>query len=170
MARNTNASRREWLGCSSASGELHPLLPIIYMTGDSLDQWTAPGVPGSLVLQKPFDGLRRRSSILASPWTELPVRKAGAAPRQPWDVSYIVATTVETERLGNRRRPGVDYCLSSSARSRFACSLSNLPKSVMMLTRTLPVQPKVNKPDIAMIGPSRRHRSGRLTLPSPSVV
>ena len=30
----------------------------------------------------------------------------------------------------------------------------------MMLTSTLPVQPKVKSPDIAMIGPISRHRSG----------
>ena len=36
--------------------ELQPVLPIIYMTGDSAVQWTAHGVPGSVLLQKPFVG------------------------------------------------------------------------------------------------------------------
>jgi CheY-like chemotaxis protein len=34
--------------------ELQPVLPIIYMTADSAAQWTAHGVPGSVLLQKPF--------------------------------------------------------------------------------------------------------------------
>jgi DNA-binding response OmpR family regulator len=33
--------------------ELFPLLPVIYMTGDSAEQWRVNGVPGSM-LQKPF--------------------------------------------------------------------------------------------------------------------
>jgi CheY-like chemotaxis protein len=36
--------------------ELQPLLPVIYMTGDSAEQWRAHGVPGSVLLQKPFVG------------------------------------------------------------------------------------------------------------------
>jgi len=34
--------------------ELQPALPIIYMTGDSAAQWAAYGVPGSVLLHKPF--------------------------------------------------------------------------------------------------------------------
>jgi CheY-like chemotaxis protein len=34
--------------------ELLPLLPIIYMTGDSSAAWNVQGVPGSVLLQKPF--------------------------------------------------------------------------------------------------------------------
>jgi CheY-like chemotaxis protein len=34
--------------------ELQPLLPVIYMTGDSAEQWASQGVPGSILLQKPF--------------------------------------------------------------------------------------------------------------------
>jgi CheY-like chemotaxis protein len=38
--------------------ELLPLLPIIYMTGDSAEQWKAHGETGSILLQKPFaDGM-----------------------------------------------------------------------------------------------------------------
>lgn len=36
--------------------ELQPMIPVIYMTGDSADQWRAQGVPGSILLQKPFVG------------------------------------------------------------------------------------------------------------------
>ncbi|MFN7023943.1 MAG: response regulator [Pseudorhizobium sp.] len=34
--------------------ELRSDMPVIYMTGDSASQWTAQGVPGSILLQKPF--------------------------------------------------------------------------------------------------------------------
>ncbi|WP_245277171.1 response regulator [Rhizobium sp. CF080] len=34
--------------------ELLPLLPIIYMTGDSAAEWKAHGEAGSILLQKPF--------------------------------------------------------------------------------------------------------------------
>lgn len=34
--------------------ELQPLMPVIYMTGDSAKYWAAHGVPNSVLLQKPF--------------------------------------------------------------------------------------------------------------------
>ncbi|WP_162783406.1 response regulator [Devosia naphthalenivorans] len=34
--------------------ELLPLLPVIYASGDSAEQWGARGVPGSYMLRKPF--------------------------------------------------------------------------------------------------------------------
>jgi CheY-like chemotaxis protein len=34
--------------------ELNPSLPVIYMTGDSSHEWEAQGVPGSVLLDKPF--------------------------------------------------------------------------------------------------------------------
>ncbi|WP_075293377.1 response regulator [Pararhizobium arenae] len=34
--------------------ELYPSIPVIYMTGDSTGEWTAYGVPESILLQKPF--------------------------------------------------------------------------------------------------------------------
>ncbi|WP_368518368.1 response regulator [Rhizobium sp.] len=34
--------------------ELQPNMPVIYMTGDSAKNWAAQGVPGSVLLQKPF--------------------------------------------------------------------------------------------------------------------
>lgn len=33
---------------------LRPLIPVIYMTGDSAKAWSAQGVPNSVLLQKPF--------------------------------------------------------------------------------------------------------------------
>jgi DNA-binding response OmpR family regulator len=34
--------------------ELTPTLPVIYMSGDSAHEWSAHGVPQSIMLQKPF--------------------------------------------------------------------------------------------------------------------
>ena len=34
--------------------ELVPAIPVIYMSGDSAHLWTAHGVPGSIIVQKPF--------------------------------------------------------------------------------------------------------------------
>jgi DNA-binding response OmpR family regulator len=34
--------------------ELEPMIAVIYMTGDSAGQWRVQGVPGSMLLQKPF--------------------------------------------------------------------------------------------------------------------
>jgi CheY-like chemotaxis protein len=34
--------------------EIHPAIPVVYMTGDSAAEHTARGVPDSLLVQKPF--------------------------------------------------------------------------------------------------------------------
>ena len=34
--------------------EFRPDIPVVYMTGAAADQWPSLGVPGSLLLQKPF--------------------------------------------------------------------------------------------------------------------
>jgi len=34
--------------------ELSPEIPVVYMTGDSANQWSSHGVPNSVLLQKPF--------------------------------------------------------------------------------------------------------------------
>lgn len=34
--------------------ELHPEMPVVYMTGGAAEQWTAHGVPNSVLLIKPF--------------------------------------------------------------------------------------------------------------------
>lgn len=36
--------------------ELVPEMPVIYMSGDSAHEWTAQGVPGSVMVAKPFVG------------------------------------------------------------------------------------------------------------------
>jgi len=50
------------LGPSSPSGwevarrarELHPEIPVVYVTGDSAHDWSSQGVPNSLLITKPF--------------------------------------------------------------------------------------------------------------------
>lgn len=44
--------------------ELRPLMPVIYMTGDSAKEWVAQGVPNSVLLQKPFVHARAPSFLL----------------------------------------------------------------------------------------------------------
>jgi CheY-like chemotaxis protein len=34
--------------------QLNPDIPVIYMTGAAADQWSANGVPNSILLNKPF--------------------------------------------------------------------------------------------------------------------
>ena len=34
--------------------KLKPDIPVLYMTGDSADQWASSGVPHSIILNKPF--------------------------------------------------------------------------------------------------------------------
>ena len=34
--------------------QLHPELAVVYLTGDSAADWSADGVPNSILLQKPF--------------------------------------------------------------------------------------------------------------------
>jgi CheY-like chemotaxis protein len=34
--------------------EADPTFPVIYMTGAAADQWASQGVPGSILLEKPF--------------------------------------------------------------------------------------------------------------------
>jgi CheY-like chemotaxis protein len=34
--------------------EIHPEIPVVYMTGAAADQWPSNGVPNSVLLNKPF--------------------------------------------------------------------------------------------------------------------
>jgi CheY-like chemotaxis protein len=34
--------------------EMEPEFPVVYMTGDSADDWASKGVPKSILLNKPF--------------------------------------------------------------------------------------------------------------------
>jgi DNA-binding response OmpR family regulator len=50
---NLGGPRNGW-EIASLAREMNPALPIVYMSGDSAADWTAHGVPHSVVLQKPF--------------------------------------------------------------------------------------------------------------------
>ena len=42
-----------------------PLVPVVYMTGDSAADWTAFGVPKSVLIQKPFVGAQILAAVMA---------------------------------------------------------------------------------------------------------
>ncbi len=48
---------------ATAAREKLPLLPIVYMTGDSGADWTAYGVPKSILVQKPFVGAQVLAAV-----------------------------------------------------------------------------------------------------------
>jgi len=37
-----------------AARELFPMIPIVYVSGDSAHEWSANGVPDSIMIQKPY--------------------------------------------------------------------------------------------------------------------
>jgi len=57
-----------------AARESNPALPVVYMSGDSASQWPSKGVPGSVMISKPF--------VLAQLVTALAtlLNESGAAP------------------------------------------------------------------------------------------
>ena len=57
--------------------ELNPSIPVVYVSGDSAADWSALGVPNSLMLQKPF----AMAQIVAAITTLL--NQAAAAPPPP---------------------------------------------------------------------------------------
>ncbi|MEO7223352.1 MAG: response regulator [Devosia sp.] len=57
--------------------ELNPSIPVVYVSGDSAAEWSAHGVPNSLMLQKPF----AMAQIVAAGTTLL--NQAAAAPPPP---------------------------------------------------------------------------------------
>jgi CheY-like chemotaxis protein len=53
-----------WAVARDARGRL-PALPVVYMTGDSAADWTALGVPHSILVQKPFVGAQILAAVTA---------------------------------------------------------------------------------------------------------
>lgn len=56
--------------------ELHPEIQVIYITGDSMDDWRAKGVPQSVLLAKPFlpaQIVAAAMSLLNQPEVQTPV-------------------------------------------------------------------------------------------------
>ncbi len=61
--RRKDARRNGRLGFGATGRELKPIMPVIYMTGDSAKGWAAQGVPSSVLLQKPFRPCAARDDI-----------------------------------------------------------------------------------------------------------
>lgn len=51
---NLGRGRMDGWDVGRAAREADPAFPVIYMTGDSAGEWAARGVPGSLLITKPF--------------------------------------------------------------------------------------------------------------------
>lgn len=51
---NLGRNRMDGWDVGRSAREADPAFPVIYMTGDSAAEWTARGVPGSLLITKPF--------------------------------------------------------------------------------------------------------------------
>lgn len=51
---NLGRNRMDGWDVARHARESKPDMPIIYMTGDSADEWTSKGVPNSILLTKPF--------------------------------------------------------------------------------------------------------------------
>ena len=64
-----------WAVAAAARTQL-PLLPVVYMTGDSAAEWTAFGVPRSVLVQKPFVG----AQVLAAVTTLMNSDNSDASP------------------------------------------------------------------------------------------
>jgi len=50
---NLRCTRSGW-DIARRARELSPTLPVLYVTGDSEQEWAAQGVPSSMVIPKPF--------------------------------------------------------------------------------------------------------------------
>ena len=51
---NLGRNRMDGWDVARHARESKPDMPIIYMTGDSADEWASKGVPNSILLSKPF--------------------------------------------------------------------------------------------------------------------
>lgn len=51
---NLGRDRMDGWDVARHARESKPDMPIIYMTGDSADEWTSKGVPNSILITKPF--------------------------------------------------------------------------------------------------------------------
>jgi len=54
LVTDVNLDRMSGWDLARRAREADPAFPVIYMTGASADDWAAQGVPGSILLQKPF--------------------------------------------------------------------------------------------------------------------
>lgn len=56
LVTDINLGRHELSGWEVAkhAREINPGIPVVYMSGDSADDWPSKGVPNSIILVKPF--------------------------------------------------------------------------------------------------------------------
>ncbi|MBR0756704.1 response regulator [Bradyrhizobium jicamae] len=54
LVTDVNLDRMSGWDLARRAREADPAFPVIYMTGAAADEWAAQGVPGSILLQKPF--------------------------------------------------------------------------------------------------------------------
>jgi CheY-like chemotaxis protein len=65
--------------------QTYPGIAVVYMSGDSAADWTAEGVPNSVMLQKPFATAQVTTAIstLSTLWTFLPVSRCPVVDADP---------------------------------------------------------------------------------------
>ncbi len=51
---NLGRDRMDGWEAAKRAREIDPAFPVVYMSGDSLDDWGSKGVPNSIMLEKPF--------------------------------------------------------------------------------------------------------------------
>ncbi|MGB7653974.1 MAG: response regulator [Novosphingobium sp.] len=59
-----------------------PYLAVLYVTGDSAAEWTSQGVPGSLILQKPYADAQLMTAIANLLIEALPLRSTESGPSE----------------------------------------------------------------------------------------
>jgi CheY-like chemotaxis protein len=51
---NLGRDRMDGWEAAKRAREIDPAFPVVYMSGDSSDDWGSKGVPNSIMLEKPF--------------------------------------------------------------------------------------------------------------------
>jgi DNA-binding response OmpR family regulator len=51
---NLGRDRMDGWEVAKRAREIDPAFPVVYMSGDSADDWGSKGVPNSIMLEKPF--------------------------------------------------------------------------------------------------------------------
>jgi DNA-binding response OmpR family regulator len=51
---NLGSGKLDGWNVARRAREIDPEFPVVYMTGDSADEWASKGVPNSILITKPF--------------------------------------------------------------------------------------------------------------------
>jgi CheY-like chemotaxis protein len=54
LVTDVNLGRIDGWAVARHARELNPKMPVVYVTGDSAHEWASQGVPGSVLVEKPF--------------------------------------------------------------------------------------------------------------------